>query len=95
MEFILQNILAIGLIFFLIVGVALAWNIKPMRYSLIVALIVVISVSFLVKYGGLTFEKLLAKSGYVALFLVWVSVLIIFIVGMIKLWNNMSKGLGD
>lgn len=92
MEFLLQNILSIGLIFFLIVGVGLAWNIKPMRYSLIAALVIVISITLLIKYGGLTVEKMIAKSGYIALFLVWLSVLIIFIIGMIKLWNNMSKG---
>lgn len=92
MELILQNVLTLGLILFLIVGIALAWNIKPMRYSLIVALIIVVAITLLVKYGGLTFEKMLAKSGYVALFLVWLSVLIIFVVGMIKLWNNMTKG---
>ncbi|ACN99714.1 hypothetical protein [Sulfurihydrogenibium azorense] len=92
MEFIIQNILALGLIFFLLVGIALAWNIKVMRYSLIAALAVVISITLLVKYGGLTVEKIIAKSGYIALFLVWLSVLIIFAVGMYKMWNNISKG---
>jgi hypothetical protein len=91
-EFILQNILAIGLLFFLIVGLALAWNIKPMRYGLIATIIIVITVAGLVNYGGLTVEKIIAKSGYIALFLVWLTVLIVFVVGMYKLWKNYGKG---
>ena len=92
MEFIIQNILALGLIFFLLVGIALAWNIKVIRYSLMVALAVVVSITLMVKYGGLTVEKIIAKSGYIALFLVWLSVLVVFVVGMYKMWNNISKG---
>jgi len=91
-EFILQNILAIGLLFFLIVGLALAWNIKPMRYGLTTAIIIVITIAGLVNYGGLTVEKMIAKSGYIALFLVWLTVLIVFVVGMYKLWKNYGNG---
>jgi hypothetical protein len=91
-EFILQNILAIGLLFFLIVGLALAWNIKPMRYGLITAIIIVIMIAGLVNYGGLTVEKMIAKSGYIGLFLVWLTVLIVFVVGMYRLWKNYGKG---
>lgn len=91
-DFILQNILAIGLLFFLIVGLALAWNIKPMRYGLITAVIIVITIAGLVSYGGLTVEKMIAKSGYIALFLVWLTVLIVFVVGMYKLWKNYGNG---
>ncbi|MGB9766843.1 MAG: hypothetical protein ACPLXN_05150 [Sulfurihydrogenibium sp.] len=91
-EFILHNIVALGLILFLMVGIALAWNIKPMRYALIISLIVVVSITLMVEYGGLKVEKILAKSGYVALFLVWLGVVILFIIGMIKMWNSINKG---
>jgi hypothetical protein len=91
-EFILQNILAIGLLLFLIIGLALAWNIKPMRYGLITAIIIVITIAGLVNYGGFTVEKMIAKSGYIALFLVWLTVLIVFVVGMYRLWKNYGKG---
>ncbi|MEZ0323630.1 MAG: hypothetical protein ABWJ98_04895 [Hydrogenothermaceae bacterium] len=33
-------------------------------------------------------EWIIAKSGYVALFLVWLTVLIIFVIGMYKMWKN-------
>ncbi len=90
-EFILDNILTLGLIFSLMVGIAVAWKIKPMRYSLIVSLIVVFVITALVKIGGIKMEKIIAKSGYIALLMVWLTVLIIFIVGMYKLWNNYGK----
>lgn len=89
--FILQNILAIGLLGFLVVGLALSWKIKPMRYSLIVAIAVVLIVVLAVNYGGLKIEWLIAKSGYIALLGVWISVLVVFVVGMYRLWKNYGK----
>lgn len=86
--FILQNILAIGLLGFLIVGLALSWKIKPMRYSLIVAIGVVLIVVLAVNYGGLKIEWLIAKSGYIALLGVWITVLVVFVIGMYRLWKN-------
>lgn len=90
-SFILQNILVVGLLGFLMVGLALSWKIKPMRYSLIVAIVVVISVAITVNYGGFKVEWLIAKSGYIALLSVWIMVLVIFVVGMYKLWKNYGK----
>ncbi len=91
MELILDNIITLWIIFFLLVGIRLAWKIKPMRYSLIASLIIVFLISYIIKTGGLTIEKIIAKSGYIALFIVWFTVLIVFIVGMYKLWNNYGK----
>lgn len=89
--FILQNILTVGLLGFLIVGLALSWKIKPMRYSLITAILIVLVVILAVNYGGVKIEWLIAKSGYIALLAVWVTVLILFVVGMYKLWKNSGK----
>lgn len=90
-EFILDNILTLGMLFLLMVGIALAWKIKPMRYGLIASLILVFLISYIVKTGGIKSETIIAKSGYIALFMVWLTVLIVFIVGMYKLWNNYWK----
>jgi hypothetical protein len=46
----------------------------------------------LVNYGGLTVEKMIAKSGYIVLFLVWLTILIVFVIGMYKLWKNYGNG---
>jgi hypothetical protein len=35
---------------------------------------------------------MIAKSVYIALFLVWLTVLIVFVVGMYRLWKNYGKG---
>lgn len=91
MELILDNIITLWIIFFLLVGIRLAWKIKPMRYGLIASLIIVFLISYIIKTGGVTMEKIIAKSGYIALFIVWLTVLIVFIVGMYKLWNNYGK----
>lgn len=88
--FILQNIVAIGLLSFLIIGLAISWKIKPMRYSLIVSIFLVLMVIFAVGYGGLKIEKIIAKSGYLALFVVWFAVLVVFVVGMYRLWKNIG-----
>lgn len=90
-NFILQNIVAIGLILFLLVGLATSWKIKTMRYLLVTSTAIVIVIALSVNYGGLTVEKLIAKSGYILLFLVWLTVLIVFVIGMYRLWKNFTK----
>lgn len=85
---ILQNIIGVGLLGFLVVGLALLWRIKPLRYSLLIAISFVLAVVIAVNYGGLKIEWIIAKSGYIALLGVWITVLIVFVVGMYKLWKN-------
>lgn len=89
--FILQNIVAIGLLGFLLVGLAISWKIKPMRYSLMMAIGLVLAVVFAINYGGLKVEQLIAKFGYIALLAIWLTVLVIFVMGMYKLWKNYGK----
>lgn len=85
---ILQNIVGVGLLGFLVVGLAILWRIKPLRYSLLIAISLVLAVVIAVNYGGLKIEWIIAKSGYIALLSVWITVLVVFVVGMYKLWKN-------
>lgn len=87
-EFILRNIIAVWLLIFLGIGLLLSWKIKVMRYMLLSSIFLVITVATLIEFGGLKMEWIIAKSGYIALFLVWLTVLIVFVVGMYKMWKN-------
>ncbi|MEJ5173513.1 MAG: hypothetical protein WHT47_07345 [Hydrogenothermaceae bacterium] len=88
LELIIRNIVAVWLLIFLGVGLLLSWKIKVMRYMLLTSIFLVIAVTTLIEFGGLKVEWVIAKSGYIALFSVWLTVLIVFVVGMYKMWKN-------